>query len=114
MDKNKNRIKNIINRYYKVIKAKYKIDYMLLYGSYANGKANKYSDIDLAIILDEFKENYLEIIEFLSLARKYAKSIDIEPVVYSTKEYKNTEKGTFLDEIKRTGKLIFKNGKFLF
>ncbi len=114
MVKNKNQLKKCIKKYYEIISKKYKIGYIILYGSYANGHPREYSDIDLAIISDGFNSNYLKTLVFLSKATDEADAIDIEPVVYSTKEYKNTEKGTFLDEIKRTGKLIFKNGKFLF
>lgn len=114
MAKNKAQVKKCIKEYYKTIGKKYKLDYMILYGSYANGHPREFSDIDLALISNDFNGNYIEILKFLSIAQMKSEDIiDIEPVIYSTDEYENTAKGTFLHEIKRTGRLIFKKGKFL-
>ncbi len=112
MAKTKTELKKCIKNYYNVISKKYRIDYIILYGSYANGHPKEFSDIDLALISNDFNGNFRDVIEFLSFAREDANAIDIEPVIYSTEEYRNTERGSFLYEIKRTGKVILKQGKW--
>lgn len=79
----------------------------ILYGSYANGKADKDSDIDLAIISPDFGNDSFD--EAL-LLRKFNRGIDLDisPRPYSEKQYKAAQKGDFLyDEIIRKGKVVY-------
>ena len=43
----------------------------------------------------------------LSKASTWGLHAAIEPLGYSPREFENPKKGTFLDEIKRTGKVIY-------
>lgn len=52
----KKEIINEVKRFKKKLMKKYKIDKMLLFGSYAKGKYNKYSDVDLMIISKDFRK----------------------------------------------------------
>ncbi len=47
-----------INRFIKEIKKKYNITAIILFGSYAKGTANEDSDIDIAVVSDEFDDIY--------------------------------------------------------
>ena len=79
----------------------------ILYGSYANGKADQDSDIDLAIISPDFGNNHFD--EAI-LLRKLTRGIDrdISPRPYSEKQYKAAKKGDFLyDEIIRKGMVVY-------
>lgn len=82
---------------------------VVLFGSYARGNPRDYSDIDLAIISDKFTsnrwQNQTKIAKATESDQDY--SYVIEPIGYSTKEYENAEQGSFLDEIKRTGKTVY-------
>lgn len=49
-------IMNVINEYVKEIKKHYKIDCIILFGSYAKGTESEYSDIDIAIVSEDFDE----------------------------------------------------------
>lgn len=82
---------------------------VILYGSYANGKADKDSDIDLAIISPDFgHDSFDEAIMLRKLTRGI--DLDISPRPYSEKQYKSAQKGDFLyDEIIRKGKVVFEN-----
>ena len=51
-------ILEIINAYTKEIKKRYNITDIILFGSYANGTENKDSDIDIAIVSDDFDDIY--------------------------------------------------------
>jgi len=79
----------------------------ILYGSYASGKADKDSDIDLAIISPDLGHDSFD--EAVML-RKYTRGIDLDisPRPYSEKQYKEAKKGDFLyDEIIRKGKIVY-------
>ncbi|MHB1044275.1 MAG: nucleotidyltransferase domain-containing protein [Eubacteriales bacterium] len=79
----------------------------ILYGSYANGKADKDSDIDLAIISPDLgRDSFDEAILLRKLTRGI--DLDISPRPYSEKQYKAAKKGDFLyDEIIRKGKVVY-------
>ncbi|MEW5693031.1 MAG: nucleotidyltransferase domain-containing protein [Candidatus Hydrogenedentota bacterium] len=113
MAKTKAQIKKSIKKYYKLIKDKYNIKYIILYGSYANGHPGEYSDIDLALISDDFFKDYAETLYTLSTACRKA-DIDIEPIVFSVKEFERPESASFIFEIKKTGKIVFKYPDFVF
>ena len=82
---------------------KMNISKVILFGSYAKGNPRMNSDIDLAIISDDFKRrDRIKLTQFLL---KIGQSIDIniEPLGFSEEEYKNCDKRTFLAEIKKHG-----------
>ena len=90
-------IKNII----KPILSKYGITEIYLFGSYARGEAKESSDIDIAIITDDFKNDIID--EELNLMRLRRK-IDtrIEPHLIRIEDYKNAET-PFIQEVIDTG-----------
>lgn len=74
---------------------------VILFGSYAKGKANRDSDIDVAIISTQFGK---DVAEEMMLLRKIALKVDshIEPVPLSPDDL-NDNYSTFAQEIKRYG-----------
>lgn len=93
-------LNKIIRKFLEEIKKKYKLDGAYLYGSFAKGTFNKWSDIDIAIISQDFSDNPFE--DRLLLMR-IASTIDdrIEPRPF--------KKGLFnlndplVDEIQKNG-----------
>ena len=51
-------ILNSINKFIKEIKKHYNITTIILFGSYAKGTENEDSDIDIAVISDDFEDIY--------------------------------------------------------
>ena len=77
-------------------------DEIIVYGSYAKGTENADSDIDVAVIVNEFSGDYLE----ASAQLFYIVSkIDyrIEPVLL----IRNNDKPGFIDHIRSYGKSIY-------
>ena len=74
---------------------------LILYGSYAKGTANENSDIDLAVIVDNIEENY---IETSAKMYKYVWEIDsrLEPVILSLEN----DKSGFVESILKYGIII--------
>ena len=70
-----------------------------LFGSYANGRANEYSDIDVALVSDGFTGvRYLDIKKIGRIVRNIDYRIEVHPF-----SLKDRDESMFLDEIVRTG-----------
>ncbi|KKQ88036.1 MAG: polymerase, beta-like protein region protein [Parcubacteria group bacterium GW2011_GWF2_38_8] len=95
-------VKKIIKNYVKKLRAEnYPISAAYLFGSYAKGKANKWSDIDTAIISPKFKnrfgKSYMRLWDF-------REEIDnrIEPHGFTATDFKNLA-DPLVYEIRKTG-----------
>jgi len=99
----KEEIKKIIDQ----IKDKYKPKKIILFGSFARGKPNKNSDIDLLIIKDTKKDYYQRIPEVRSLLHNIDRAFDI--LVMTQKEVaKRLKLGDFfIEDILKKGKVIY-------
>jgi len=60
MVESKDRLNKIINSFLEEIQKKYRIDNAYLYGSFAKGTFNKWSDIDIAIVSSDFSGDLFE------------------------------------------------------
>lgn len=57
-----------IKKFHEALKIKYKIEHIYIYGSYADGSYNEWSDIDLAVIVKDSDSHSREI---FSLGKDY-------------------------------------------
>jgi len=72
---------------------------VFLYGSYAKNLQREHSDIDIALVADEFIGVGFEDMKlFLPALRKYT---IVQPKTYSPRDYEDGD--PFIEEIKRTG-----------
>jgi len=108
MAKKSNKNLEIIKRFLIKVREEIDIDKVILFGSFARGRQKRWSDIDLALISDDFKgiDNFERLVMLGKLAW-YADATEIEALGYTKDEYKNATKLDFLGEIKRTGKVIY-------
>ncbi len=74
---------------------------VILFGSYAKGKQNRWSDIDLCIISPKFKDAF-EAMQYLWLKRVCDKDLTIEPVGFNPRDFQN-KYDTLIHEIKSNG-----------
>ena len=83
-------INEIVNSFLSKVKKQYKVDSVYLYGSFAKGKAWKWSDIDLAVISQDFHEDLFEV--RLKLM-KIAASVDdrIEPYPFKDQYFNRND-----------------------
>ena len=94
-------IEDIVLKYVDKICKNYKVEAIILFGSYAKGTENEDSDIDIAIVIDKFKDNIIdEEVEFMNIR----KGIDyrIEPHIIRIDDYKNVTT-PFVKEVINTG-----------
>lgn len=71
--------------YGKVLKSNFEIDKIFLFGSYINGKAHEESDIDIAVVFNDFKNKMDLQMELLKIRRKFDSRI--EPHAFRKNEF---------------------------
>jgi uncharacterized protein len=108
MTKNK-RMQKFINRAVGQIKDKYQPDKIILYGSYAYGKPNRDSDIDLFIIKNTDKERIYRFAEVKKLIYDSRRRIPISPLVYTPDEVASriSAGDDFIEEILTRGEVLY-------
>ncbi len=105
MVKNKSDVEEIIRKFINELNKYVTIDSVVLFGSWANGNPDQFSDIDLAIFSPDFGYHKLKELQFLS---KIAWEIDtaIEAIPYSDKKLNDMNKASFCFNIIKTGEFI--------
>ena len=99
-----NKLDKIVEGFIRKLADEIPVEEVILFGSYARGKAKKYSDIDLAIISDWFcGRSYIENMQYLSRFAASHNSL-IEALPFTCEEYKKLDKRTFLASIVKTGR----------
>ncbi|MFH1029946.1 MAG: nucleotidyltransferase domain-containing protein [bacterium] len=95
-------VKKIIKEYAKKLKEeKYSFSAIYLFGSYAKGKASKWSDIDIAVVSDKLRRNRDEN-KFLLWKLRMGIDTRIEPHGFTRQDFKNNC-DPMVYEIKKTG-----------
>jgi len=98
------KIVKIAQRYAEKVKDTMPVRMVVLYGSHVIGKPHKDSDIDIAVIVDEFRGDYLKASAGLfGLARSV--NTRIEPMLLSQKH----DKSGFLESVVRQGMILYKD-----
>lgn len=96
----KSDINKIVNSFINLVSNEFPLNTVYLFGSYANGTAKEYSDVDLAIVSDKFEGSRFFDKQKLN---KYIlrTSIDLEIHPFKTEDF--TEDNPFVKEILQTG-----------
>ena len=94
------KIMKSIQKYIEKISKYYKIDAIILFGSYAKGNENEDSDIDIAIISSDFKDVIDDGAKRIGLTWKIDTRIEPHPI--TTEDFKNVS-NPFIKEVLDTG-----------
>ena len=91
-----------VKQFADLVNGQFNVKMIILYGSYAKGYEKKYSDIDIAVIVDKIEGDILDLNLQLYRIRR---NIDerIEPILLSDQN----DKSGFLSNIKKNGIIIF-------
>lgn len=89
-----------IKKYIEKISEYYKIDAIILFGSYAKGTENEDSDIDIAIISEDFEDIIEDGAKLIGLTWKIDTKIEPHPI---TKEDFENSSNPFVKEVMDTG-----------
>ena len=76
---------------------------IILFGSYVNGNSHEWSDIDIAVVVSDFKDNWLETASLLC-GLSWEISLDIEPHLLD----ETCDKSGFTEYVIKTGEVIYK------
>lgn len=98
--------KREIKKIVKIIATKYRPQKIILYGSYASGKATKDSDLDL-LIIKKTKKRFLERISDVFFLCDT--ELPLEPLVYTPSEIRIRLKlgDFFIKDVLKKGKLLY-------
>lgn len=94
----------LVQRFAEEVRQVVPIRQVIMFGSYAHGEPNQWSDIDVALVADQFVDAaFIDIRPFGRLRWNYA---IIEPHPFSTRRFANEMGDPFIEEIKRTGIVV--------
>jgi predicted nucleotidyltransferase len=94
-------VKRAIDAYVRVLQAdQLPIEQVILFGSYAKGKQNKYSDVDICVISPRFEDRF-EAIRYLIGKRPDTEPYFIEAIGMTSADL--AERTTLAREIRDTG-----------
>lgn len=107
----KDEIKNIVLNYVKELQKKIPVQKVILFGSYAYGRPTKGSDIDIAVVSDNFKKmDDIKRIMFLSdYARRIKSVVDVDPIGFTEDELEKADYFEIGGEIVEKGIVIYSN-----
>jgi predicted nucleotidyltransferase len=95
-------VKCIVKNFADDVRCVFPVFKVLLYGSYANGSATEYSDVDVCFLLNSFgeKNRHEIIVQLIVMSHKYA-DFYLEPVAFEVSEIEKYN--PFLTEVLTTG-----------
>jgi len=108
LDTRRNKTLKIINKFLETITKEMNIEKVMLFGSNVKKKNTRWSDIDLAIVSDDFK--YIDCFDRLVKLGKVAwdsHTTVIEPIGFTKEEFADDSPWNFVSEIKKTGEIIY-------
>lgn len=110
MVKSKTLVKNIIMQYVEELEKHVAVEKVILFGSWAKGNCDEYSDIDLAIFSSDFGKQRLKEAELLY---RVAWIIDnsIEAIPYSTDDIFTDVPTCFVNCIIKDGEVVYSKSK---
>ena len=94
------KIMESIKKYIEKVSRYYKIEAIILFGSYAKGTENEDSDIDIAIISSDFKDVIEDGAKLIGLTWKIDTRIEPHPI--TIEDYKKNT-NPFIKEVLNTG-----------
>ena len=98
----KTTVRKIAQKYAEEVKKVLNPEKILLFGSHVNGTPWEYSDIDIAVVMNDYQGNWLDTATMLC-ALRVSVSLDIEPHLLD----ESCDRSGFLEFVKKTGEVIY-------
>jgi len=100
----KAKVREIAARYAEKVNKVLKPNAIILFGSYVNGNPHEWSDIDIAVVMNDYQGNWLETASMLC-GLSWEVSLDIEPHLLD----ETCDKSGFVEHVIKTGEVIYKS-----
>jgi len=84
-----------------------RVEAVILYGSYANGSPDEWSDIDVAVVSPDFEGLRMWERQRIISRATLGRDPSIAPIGYPSSEYHDPGRHSFLREIIRTGRVVY-------
>ena len=98
----KTTVREIAFQYAEEVKKVLNPEKIILFGSYVNGTPWEYSDIDIAVVMNDYQGNWLDTAVMLCGLKRQV-SIDIEPHLLD----ESCDRSGFLEFVKNSGEVIY-------
>jgi len=98
----KTTVREIALKYAEEVKKVLSPEKIILFGSYVNGIPREYSDIDIAVVMNDYQGNWLDTAAMLCGLKRQV-SVDIEPHLLD----ELCDRSGFLELVKKTGEVIY-------
>jgi len=95
--------RKLATKYAEEVKKVLDPEFIIFFGSYINGKPHEWSDIDTAVVMNDFQGNWMETVYLLFDLRRNI-SFDIEPHLLD----ETRDRNGFLEHVKKTGEFLYK------
>ncbi|MGI6357211.1 MAG: nucleotidyltransferase domain-containing protein [Bacillota bacterium] len=99
-------VARVIEQFVQLVAEQVPLNKVIFYGSHARGNAREHSDINLVVISPAFGRHKLRDLRLLTGIAMECDD-DITALPYGTSELQDLAPGTFLDEVLRTGKVVY-------
>ena len=99
----KESVRELAAKYAEEVKRVLNPDLIILFGSHVNGNPHEWSDIDIAVVINNFQGNWRETVYTLFDLRRNI-SFDIEPHLMD----ETRDQSGFLEHVKKTGEILYK------
>jgi predicted nucleotidyltransferase len=99
----KESVREIAVKYAEEVRKELNPDTIILFGSYVNGKPHEWSDIDIAVVFNNYQGDWLETTSMLSRLTRLV-SINIEPHLLD----QACDESGFVEYVMGTGEVIYK------
>ncbi|MCL2019713.1 MAG: nucleotidyltransferase domain-containing protein [Oscillospiraceae bacterium] len=93
---------NTVKKYSDIVMKEFTPVAVIMFGSYLNGTPTENSDIDVAVVFDNFTDNWHEVATRLWRLRRDI-SLDIEPHLLDISE----DRSGFVNHVYKTGQIIY-------
>jgi len=98
----KDEVRQIAHKFVDIVRQEYDPLRMVLFGSYVNGTPHEYSDIDIAVVFNDYKGDWLRTwSDLFGMTMQVA--LDIEPHMMDAMH----DSSGFLEHIMETGETIY-------
>jgi predicted nucleotidyltransferase len=99
-------VEKLVEKYAKLVVQEYPAEFVVLFGSYAKGTDHTHSDIDVAVVVNHIEGDYHQ-----SLTRLFRIGEEVHVLIEHVLIGKDEYRGGFLEEIMKTGKVIYQRNQ---